>query len=154
MNRYLLLGLCMTAISGCAAPAPAADPDDLRVQVMEAERAFARTMAERDHDGFRRFLSEDAIFFSGETAIRGRDAIAAAWQPYYAGPDAPFSWDPDQVQVLDSGDLALSTGPVLDPQGNLTGRFNSIWQRQPGGDWRVVFDKGSPVCDCAAADAP
>jgi ketosteroid isomerase-like protein len=50
--------------------------------------------------------------------------------------------------VLDSGGLALSTGPVHDPEGHQIGTFNSIWRRESDGSWRVVFDKGCPVCNC------
>jgi ketosteroid isomerase-like protein len=46
--------------------------------------------------------------------------------------------------VLESGDLALSTGLVKNPEGVVTARFNSIWQRQPDGRWLVIFDKGGP----------
>jgi ketosteroid isomerase-like protein len=53
------------------------------------------------------------------------------------------------VQVLESGALALSTGPVRDSQGKLIATFTSIWQREAPGQWRIVFDKGADVCDCA-----
>lgn len=119
-------------------------------QVLAAERAFARTMADRDHGAFMSHLSDEAIFFNGEEPIRGKDAVAEAWRPFYSGPDAPFSWEPDRVEVLESGTLALSTGPVRDPSGKVIGRFNSIWRREPSGEWRVIFDKGSPVCPPAA----
>ncbi|HPA52918.1 MAG TPA: DUF4440 domain-containing protein, partial [Thermoanaerobaculia bacterium] len=59
---------------------------------------------------------------------------------------APFSWEPALVEVLDSGTLALSTGPVRDPAGKETGTFTSIWRREGPGTWRIVFDKGNPVC--------
>jgi len=49
----------------------------------------------------------------------------------------------DQSEVLESGGLAFSSGPVLDPDGNEIGRFNSIWREDPDGVWRVVFDRGS-----------
>jgi ketosteroid isomerase-like protein len=48
------------------------------------------------------------------------------------------------VQVLDSGTLAISSGPVKDPAGKAVGTFNSIWRRDKDGQWRVVFDKGCP----------
>ena len=117
-----------------------------QAEVLAAERAFARTMADRDHAAFARFLAEEAVFFSGEQATRGRAAVAASWARLYAGPTPPFSWEPDQVQVLDSGTLALSTGPVRDPSGKVIARFNSVWRREAPGVWKVVFDKGSPVC--------
>ncbi len=112
--------------------------------VVEArEIAFAATMAERDIEAFADFISPEAIFFSGDTPIRGREAIVEAWTRFFEGPAAPFSWRPDLVQVLDSGALALSSGPVYTPDGEMAGRFNTIWRKDPDGVWRVVFDKGS-----------
>jgi ketosteroid isomerase-like protein len=51
------------------------------------------------------------------------------------------------VEVLASGQLALSTGPVRDSKGKVIGTFTSIWRLEAPGKWRIVFDKGSPVCD-------
>ena len=118
--------------------------DSRHAEVFTAERAFARSMADRDFAAFGRYVADDSIFFDGSTALRGRAAVLAAWQPLFAAPAAPFSWDPDQVEVLESGDLALSTGLVKNAEGVVTARFNSIWQRQPDGRWLVVFDKGGP----------
>ena len=147
MRRSLaLFAAALLVASPALLPAQGSDTASLRQQVMAAERAFAKTMADRDHAAFAVLLSDEAIFFNGEEPIRGKAAVAAAWKPFYDGPDAPFSWDPDRVEVIDSGTLALSTGPVRDPSGTIVGRFNSIWRREPSGEWRVVFDKGSPVC--------
>lgn len=145
----LLLAL---ALGGCATAAPAPAPSALAQEVAATERAFAATMAARDHAAFTAFLAEEAVFFAGDTALRGRDAVAAHWQRYYEGPQAPFSWAPERVEVLDSGTLALSSGPVRDPAGTTVGSFTSIWRREAPGVWRIVFDKGCPVC--AAGPAP
>jgi len=123
------------------------DQAQLMQQVEDTERAFAATMADRDFEAFTSFLSEEAIFFSGDAPLRGKQQIGDAWKPFFQQPEAPFSWAPETVVVLDSGGLALSTGPVLDPDGKLVGTFNSIWRLGPDGDWRVVFDKGSDVCE-------
>ncbi len=143
-----LTHIVITAVllCGCRTAAPRADLASLRQQVMNTERAFAKSMADRDHAAFTSFLADEAIFFNGDSSVRGKAAVAAQWKPFFDGKDPPFSWEPDQVQVLDSGDLALSTGPVRDPAGNVVGRFNSIWRREAPDRWRIVFDKGSPVC--------
>ena len=127
-----------------------AAPTAVEAQVGEAtsvvesrEVAFARTMADRDFDGFLSFISPEAVFFSGEQPLRGREEIGRAWSSYFEGADAPFSWQPDLVEVLESGSLALSSGPVLSPSGEPVGRFNTIWRREADGRWLVVFDKGS-----------
>ncbi len=120
---------------------------DLAEQVRAAERAFAKTMADRDHAAFTAHVSEEAVFFgNGGSVSRGKAAVAAAWKPLFEGPAAPFSWEPEKVEVLDSGTLALSTGTVLDKQGRPTGTFNSIWRLEAGGVWRVIFDNGCPPC--------
>ena len=145
-RRTLLAPAALLLAAGCASMAPPADTVLLRQQVMETERAFAHTMTHRDFTTFLSFLSDEAIFFSGETVSRGAEAIAISWRPYFEGPEAPFSWEPDRVEVLESGSLALSTGPVYDADRKQIGRFNSIWRRESAGTWRIVFDRGSPVC--------
>jgi ketosteroid isomerase-like protein len=141
----LVAALVLTQAAVAQAPA-VEGREALAREVAETERAFARTMAERDHAAFVEFLAEEAVFFSGKEALRGRQQIAAAWKPFYEEPDAPFSWAPEQVEVLDSGTLALTSGPVHDPDGRLVGRFTSIWRREAPGTWRIVFDKGCEVC--------
>jgi ketosteroid isomerase-like protein len=125
--------------------AGAQTPEALRAEVFAVERAFARSMAERDFAAFGRHVAEDTRFFGGGTVLRGKAAVLAAWKAYFDGPSAPFSWEPDQVEVLDAGQLALSTGLVRSPKGEVTARFTSIWQRQADGRWLVIFDKGSPA---------
>jgi len=140
----MLLLLAGGAVSGEPAP------DLLRQQVEETERAFAQSMADRDFEAFTSFLADEAVFFSGKAPLRGKQAVSDAWQPYFEGPDAPFSWAPELVVVLDSGTLALSSGPVRNPAGTRVATFNSIWRLEPSGEWRIIFDKGSSDCPAAA----
>jgi ketosteroid isomerase-like protein len=121
-------------------------PEQARNQVWAAELAFARTMADRKLQAFGEFVSDEAVFFSDATTLRGNAKVVEGWATLFDTPDAPFSWEPDQVEVLASGTLALSTGPVRDTSGKIIARFNSIWRLEAPGVWRVVFDKGSPPC--------
>jgi ketosteroid isomerase-like protein len=147
-NAVCLAVLLASLLAGCAAPAPHASVEELKRQVADTERAFAKTMADRDHTAFASFLSDEAIFFSGKKNLHGKQEVAAAWKPLYQKPEAPFSWEPEQVEVLDSGTLALSTGPVRDAKGNVFAIYSSIWRQESPGVWRIIFDKGSDVCDC------
>lgn len=115
-------------------------------EVAEVERAFAKTMADRDLEAFKSFLHPDTVWFSGPggSALHGRDAVVAEWSKFYEGPDAPFAWAPDRVAVMDGGDLAMSMGPVFSPDGKQTARFTSVWRRGEDGRWLIVFDKGEP----------
>ena len=122
--------------------------DDLTKQVRDAENAFAATMAARDYKAFATFIAEDAVFFGNE-ALRGKAAVVEGWKGFYQKPEAPFSWRSESVEVLDTGKLAHSSGPVFNPKGERVGSFNSIWRRESNGSWKVVFDKGCDVCKCA-----
>ena len=139
ISRPTLLFLLAALIVTTGASAQSA-----KEQVFAVERAFARTMAERNFDAFKTFLSEEAIFFTGPTPLRGKKQVAEGWARFFAETSAPFSWEPDAVEVLESGTLALSTGPVRDRSGKVVARFNSIWRLEAPNVWRVVFDKGSP----------
>lgn len=144
-----LVTLC-GSLAACAVPAaPAAGTGAARDADFAAERAFARSMADRDLQAFTRHVSQEAVFFTMPDPLRGREAVVRHWSRWYTEPQAPFSWEPEQVEVLDSGTLAISSGPVRDPQGRLVGRFTSVWRLEPDGHWRVVSDMGSPACDCA-----
>jgi ketosteroid isomerase-like protein len=108
------------------------------------ESAFAATMEKRDLDAFSSFLDDEVVFFTGSVELRGKEAVVKAWAPFFDGEQAPFSWQPEAVSVLDSGSLGLTSGPVLDPEGNRIGTFNSIWRLNAEGVWKIVFDRGCP----------
>jgi ketosteroid isomerase-like protein len=144
VTASLVLTLCLPG----AVIAGDSDESDLAAGLRATEEAFARTMADRDHQAFSSFLAEETVFFGRAGEIRGSEAVAAAWKPFYNGPEAPFSWQPESAAVLASGTLGLTSGPVLAPDGTRIGTFNSVWRREPDGTWKVVFDRGCPACEC------
>jgi ketosteroid isomerase-like protein len=115
-----------------------------------AEIAFAKTMADRDYLAFLRFVAEDAVFLNGDKPLRGKAAIAEYWKRFYSDSRAPFSWKPELVEVIGSGGLAQSTGPVSSADGKVFASFYSTWRLESDGNWRVVLDNGYDVCNCPA----
>lgn len=153
-RRHLVNGLAAAAtVAALAAPVRAlatGEHDALVAQVRAAETAFAATMAARDHAAFGTFLAEETVFFGARGPLRGAAAVKEAWHRFFTAPEAPFSWRPETVEVLDSGALALTAGPVFDPKGRHIADFQTIWRLEPDGKWRVVFDRGNDVCEAAA----
>jgi ketosteroid isomerase-like protein len=147
-NRH---GACLvTALSMLSACATGGPPQRASVAAAEeavrsTELAFAKSMADRDFNAFVSHLSGDAVFFDDRKIQHGAAEVAATWKPLFSDPKAPFSWAPDHVEVLASGNLALSTGPVI-VNDKVVGRFNSIWRLEAPHTWRIVFDKGEPIC--------
>jgi hypothetical protein len=83
------------------------------------------------------------MFTRDNTWVNARD-----WFATRPAPPIVLDWRPAFVVVAQSGDLGLSTGPwkltsrerPADPPA--TGEFASVWQRQSGGEWRVIVDIG------------
>lgn len=140
------LGLMASAQAHAAGAAP--DYEQLRKTVSDTERAFAKTMADRDFAAFAKFLSADTVFQGSKGPLRGPAEVTAVWKKFFDGPKAPFSWEPDNVVVMVNGELALTTGPVRDPDGKLAARFNSVWRQEAPGVWRIILDMGNDACEC------
>ena len=144
MVRSIPVALAILALPAAPAPvrgqAPAAA---LRQQVVAAESSFAASFARRDTAAFAALLAPDAVFF-GRSAMRGKAAVLEGWGALLRDSVPPFSWEPETVEVAESGQLAFSSGPVYSPEGKRVGTFNSVWRREPDGRWLVVFDKGCP----------
>lgn len=147
VHRPIATGILAVAASLPALALAVESRDPLEVQVRSVERAFAQTMADRDHQAFAGFLSEETIFLAGATARRGKEAVAEHWKRYFEDEEAPFSWEPKTVVVLESGKLAMSTGPVYDTAGDLISYYTSIWRQEEPGVWRIIFDKGNKACE-------
>ena len=146
-SRIAIAG-CALLLAACGSAPPKADPTALRDLVEQTELTFARSMADRDFTTFEALLADEAVFMHDGGELRGKTAVSAAWKPYFAGAQAPFSWKPDRVAVLDSGTLAQTSGPVMNPQGAVIGRFHSVWRREKSGGWRIVFDDGDAALLC------
>lgn len=156
MNRRTLLGALVVTLPGsvlvhtaAAAQAPSSPSlAERRESLLASERAFAKTMSDRDHAAFAGFVAEEGVFFGSARAMHGRTEVAAGWKRFFEGPKAPFSWEPDRGEVLGSGTLGMTSGPVRDPDGKRIGTFNTTWRYEADGKWRVVFDIGCPPCEC------
>ncbi|MGH6608826.1 MAG: YybH family protein, partial [Burkholderiaceae bacterium] len=145
-TRLIVAVIGILCLQACAVTQPAPAPSNLRQQVIDAERGFAQTMARRDFVAFTTFLADDTVFFDGDRPLRGKANVAADWKKFYEKAEAPFSWEPKDVEVLDEGTLAIGSGPVRNPQGKIVATFTSIWQLQDGA-WKIIFDKGGAFCN-------
>ena len=132
-------------LSAPALPAPA----DLEQDVRCREIGFSRAVETQDREQFASFVDPDARFV-GAKVDRGKDVITEAWAVFFSGDLPSIQWRPQIIEVLGSGDLALSRGPyrIIDKDENgeareAWGTFNSVWRMNADGEWLVVFDAGS-----------
>jgi ketosteroid isomerase-like protein len=145
------LAFLMLAAATATATAQDGSSAALRRAVTCAEIDFALSLENGDKAAFAERIHPDARFI-GEGVSRGREAVIDAWSVFFSAGGPSLTWRPMIVEVLDSGDLALSHGPyrlqAIAEDGSAIeqwGTFNSTWQRQADGRWQVVFDAGSPA---------
>jgi ketosteroid isomerase-like protein len=136
------------ALVGCGSAPMPPDLGIAREQVAGVERAFAQTMADRDFTAFARFIADDAVFLNDGKPLRGKPAVLAHWKRFFEGSKAPFAWRPEFVEVLETGSLAQTTGPVFGADGAHIANFYSTWRRDTSGTSRIVLDNGYAACRC------
>jgi hypothetical protein len=104
---------------------------------VDAERAFAAmAQTQGQWTAFRAFAAPEALIFGPEPG----NAQAALKD--LANPPVSVMWWPGRSWVSCDGGLAINTGPWVRSGGKSTGTFTTVWQRQPGGDWKWLLDHG------------
>jgi ketosteroid isomerase-like protein len=126
---------------------PTAKPG--KILLFDLEARFAKDVAERGGAAFAEWFAEDGVALgNGVVPLVGRVAIAksANWSPK----DYQLAWTPTDATMGPSGDVGYTWGHFeghsKDANGNpvtTTGRYITIWRKQPDGAWKVVLDAGA-----------
>lgn len=105
--------------------------------IVAAELAFARAARENGQwTAFRQFAASGAL-------LHGRDGPfpIEPWLATQMDPPEAVQWEPRAVVISCDGAVAVSQGRLTTPEGKV-GNFITVWERQPGGEYRYVFDAG------------
>jgi ketosteroid isomerase-like protein len=164
-SQVIWFGLLVLGLSGAAGvqgqlPEPGtqtAEPNPLvdstvkpgKMLLFDLEARFAKDVAARGGVAFADWFAEDGVALSnGKVPIVGRVAIvkSAAWSPE----EYQLSWTPTDAVMGPSGDMGYTWGHFeghsKDANGNPvtdSGRYMTIWRKQPDGNWKVVLDAGA-----------
>ncbi|MBU7581056.1 MAG: hypothetical protein KAF27_11425 [Porphyrobacter sp.] len=124
----------MAMIDRALAGAPgAAQPST----IVAAELAFARAAQEQGQwTAFAQFAAPGALLHGANGPFP-----IAPWLATQANPPQAVAWKPRTVVMSCDGAVAVSQGRYRDPQGKV-GNFVTVWERQPDGAYRYVFDVG------------
>ena len=137
--------------SAAQAPNPLMDTtvNPGKQRLFDLEARFAKDVAERGGQAFADWFADDGVTLgNGAAPVIGKVAIAksANWDPKAY----QLTWTPTEAAMGPSGDMGYTWGHFeghsKDANGNpvtTSGRYMTIWRRQPDGAWKVVLDAGA-----------
>lgn len=147
-SGQVLGGSAATPETTMDTPNPLADttlkPGKALLFALEAK--FAKATAEGGGKAFATWFAEDGISMgNGQAPAHGREAIAkqTTWSPK----DYQLVWTPTDGVMSPAGDMGYTWGHYegrsRDADGNskvITGRYLTIWKKEPDGSWKVALD--------------
>ena len=153
MNCFTRLSVCLATLVVPSAYGANAPDDALAAEVRCAEISFSLSVERKDIDAFASLIDADARFVS-DVVTRGSEAVVENWSGFFV-PDGPeIAWRPQFIEVLKSGDLALSRGPYRMRVANddleideFWGTYNSVWRKNQHDQWHIVFDAGNAASE-------
>jgi ketosteroid isomerase-like protein len=120
-----------------------------KMVLLDLEARFANDVAARGGPGFASWFAPDGILLgNGAAPLIGQVAIAksATWLTK----DYQLTWTPTDAIMGPSGDIGYTwshyEGHSKDANGNpilVSGRFITIWRKEPDGSWKVALDAGA-----------
>ena len=145
--RAVSTALCIVLASAGVNVASAHEPDAEEValgSLIDAELAFAGMCSERGvREAFLANFSDDGIAFE-PAPVRLRETWSA--RPAADPLALKLAWKPAQAGVARSFDMGYTTGPFMlstkERPAPAHGVYFSVWQRTPGGAWKVMLDAG------------
>jgi ketosteroid isomerase-like protein len=166
-NYFFCLAMAIGLMTGLGAQqakgqllepvAPSSTPNPLtdstvnsgKMLLFQLEAEFAKDVAERGGAGFASWFAADGVLLgNGAAPVVGKVAVekSANWSPK----DYQLTWTPTDAMMGPSGEMGYTwshyEGHSKDKYGNsveTSGRFITIWSKQPDDSWKVALDAGA-----------
>jgi ketosteroid isomerase-like protein len=148
MRSILIVIILMTMLVSCDRN-DKGNLEKWKQEIVRAENDFSLMAKEKGiPEAFLAFSADSVVIMRNNKLIKGRDALRS----YFSENSSSYlnnslDWAPDFVEVSASGDLAYTYGRYTftyrDSLGNKVenkGIFHTVWKRQPGGEWKFVWD--------------
>lgn len=163
-GRRVVLAVLVSGIVACSTSGQLLEPDSQdnapnpltdttvnpgKVLLFDLEARFAKDVAARGGAAFADWFANDGVTLGNGAAPKiGKVAIAksANWSPK----DYQLTWTPTDAMMGPSGDMGYTWGHYegrsKDANGNpvlTSGRYITMWRKEPDGNWKVVLDAGA-----------
>jgi ketosteroid isomerase-like protein len=120
-----------------------------KMVLFDLEKQFAKDVLEKGGAAFADWFADDGVALgNGAAPLIGKVAIvkSANWSPK----DYQLTWTPTDAMMGPSGDMGYTWGHYegrsKDANGNpvlTSGRYITMWRKEPDGSWKVVLDAGA-----------
>jgi ketosteroid isomerase-like protein len=135
----LILLLCSCALA-----------QDSRV-LLERDREFGRVTAAKGFEGFLSFFAPEGVSLPAKgPALTGPEQMRKQNAKTWSQPGFSLRWTPMKAEMARSGDMGYTWGTyeasVTGKDGRpevQTGKYVTIWRKQPNGEWKVILDMGN-----------
>jgi ketosteroid isomerase-like protein len=141
MKRFASIALLLLA--ACATTSSSEPNADV---LLQADREFAKQSAARGSIAWQELMAPDASKpASGGRVLVGPQEIGDNMLAAF-GSGFKLTWEPVCAEISHGGKLGYTWGRYRsDFKGNVRqGTYMTVWQKQPDGKWKVLFDTGDP----------
>ncbi|HEY5745529.1 MAG TPA: SgcJ/EcaC family oxidoreductase [Chryseolinea sp.] len=150
MKKLLIAISLVLALTGCSRIA--IDTKAEGEKLMQLSREWSQSASKHDVEKTLSYWADDATLISaGDPMLKGKAAIRQMVEESFKDPSFQISWEPQQVEIAQSGELGYllekTTITANDSTGNpVTHLYNSVsvWKKQADGAWKNVVDILSP----------
>jgi len=144
MKKLIYIPILVFLFSNCSEQ-QAVDQQAEGEKLMEVSRQWAKS---KSNEEYLSYWAEDAILIApGQPTLRGKEEISKMLEGAAQIPGFEVNWEPQEVFVSKSGDLAYlienNYFAMNDSLGNQVKTFNkavTIWKKQEDGTWKNVVD--------------
>ena len=148
----LALGLISSVSAWAIASFERSAVDDVKQQLMDADRAFAKETAARGLNGWMSVMADDAVRISplGGKVVSGTTAVRELDAAIFADPKKQLVWEPTDGGAFADGKHGFTTGTskfiekTTDGKETVlsTGSYVTWWRKDDKGVWKVILDTG------------
>ena len=150
MRKPFLIAAAFIVLAACGSRV---DLEAERAALRAADQAWSQSTS--DLDLFMSYFAEDAVAAIPDAEpAQGKKAIRNLWSGIFRTPGFSLKWTSTRVDVAESGAFGYTIGTFelsLQDSGGTThtrtGKYQTVWRKQPDGQWKAV-------ADLAALDSP
>ncbi len=114
----------------------------------DLDAQWSKAAAAKDLEQTVAYYAEQAIVLPpNATRAATRETIRNLWKDLLATPGLVITWEPTNVKLSTSGEMAWVSGTyeltMNDPNGkpaNDRGKYLEVWEKQPDGNWKCAAD--------------